>query len=70
MLNKLSDNVRKVSNSYRSSYHTIYSVNVKQAVRQCQKSVKQLQVVYHTIYSVNVKQAVRQCQKSVKQLQK
>ena len=24
-------------------YHTIYSVNVNQAVRQCQKSVKQLQ---------------------------
>ena len=40
MLNKLSERCQTVT---KVVYHTIYSVNVKQAVRQCQKSVKQLQ---------------------------
>ena len=63
----MSNNVRRVSDSYRTILiHQYYSVNDK----QCQKSVRQASNSYRTIlihqyYSVNDKQ----CQKSVKQYQ-
>ena len=64
------NNVKHVSNKYKTKYHTSIILQMIYNVKQCQTCVKQIQnKVYHTSIILQMIYNVKQCQTTVKQLQ-